>query len=939
MQLMNSKGIRASEFFRKHASATSRLWAGVLIAGSLAGIAAAQPVNDHFANRTLIPSLPATVNGDTTGSTLEAGDPMTGRSIWWKFTPQVSGSHYISAYPAYANAYRLHLYSGNSLGTLVKQEGQRITSAPTYTWLEKFELTAGVEYSILVGSMVDWVVGPVTLKVNRNSPPVVAVTHPTAGKPYYHGTNVELRVNASDADGNVARVDYYLGPHYYEGSSQPVASSTVAPFSATITLPTGDAYQERVFAVATDDQGAKTVSASVSFLVTQYVAPPANDHFADRILIPALPATVSGNSGGSTYEDGEPVAGRSIWWKFVPQASGSHYISAYPGGSINHRFQLYTGNSLGALVKQTGQLINGSPAGTRMEKFELSAGVEYSVRIGSQGSLDDDPVTLTIAWNSPPVVSITHPTAGKPYYNGTNLELRVNASDPDGNVARVDYYFGHHYNEGSSQPVASSTVSPFSATTTLPPAGTYQENVFAVATDNQGAKTVSASVSFLITEYVAPPANDHFADRILIPALPATVSGNNDGSTYEEGEPVAARSIWWKFIPQTSGSHYISAYPNGSTIGRIRLYTGNSLGTLVNLTGQLINGSPEGTRMEKFELSAGVEYSVRIGSQGSLGDDPVTLTVSRNAPPSISIANPVDGMPYYVGTDLELRVNASDPDGNVARVDYYYDSYAEGTSQPIATSTVSPFTSTVTLPPAANHFQRILAVATDNSGAKTVSASVLFLITYYTPNDFFGNRKIITGERVFELGDNQYSTTEAGETGGGDKSIWWSWTAPVSGTFVISSRGWPAGFMPKVDVYTGSSLDALTLVGSGTANYLSTTYTAQVSLDATAGQTYAIRVATVLGLGGEAGLSILPLSPPGTPPQLEILPFSNNGKIEFMVLTNSAVSTELQRSPDLKTWTPFTSTTYPPNGYFKEIYPRPSESSYFYRIVEKAPPP
>ena len=705
---MNSERIRASRFFHKLASTASQLWAVTLISGSLAGIAAAQPVNDHFANRTLIPSLPATVNGDTTGSTLEAGDPMTGRSIWWKFTPQTSGSHFISAYPDYTNAYRLHLYSGNSLGTLVKQEGQLISSAPTYTWLERFELTAGVEYSILVGSTVDWDVGPVILTVNRNSPPAVSVTHPTAGKPYYHGMELEMRVNASDPDGNVARVDYYFGPHYYEGSSQPVASSTVAPFSATMTVP---------------------------------------------------------------------------------------------------------------------------------------------------------------------------------------------------------------------------------------PAGTYQENVFAVATDNQGAKTVSASVSFLITEYVAPPPNDHFADRILIPALPATVSGNSGGSTYEDGEPVAARSIWWKFIPQASGSHYISAYPDGSTNDRFHLYTGNSLGTLVKQTGQLMNGAPAGTRMEKFELSAGVEYSVRIGSQGSLSDDPVTLTITGNAPPSISITNPVDSLPYYVGTDLELRVNASDPDGNVARVDYYYDSYAEGTSQPIATSTVPPFTSTITLPPAANHLQRILAVATDNSGAKTVSASVLFLITYDTPNDFFANRKIITGNRVFELGDNQYATSEAGETGGGSKSIWWSWTAPVSGTFVISSRGWPAGFMPRVDVYSGSSLDALTHVGSGTASDLSTTYTAQVTLDATAGQTYEIRVATVLGLGGEAGLSILPLSPPGTPPQLEILPFSDNGKIEFMVLTNSAVSTELQRSPDLKTWTPFTSTTYPPNGYFKEIYPRPSESSYFYRIVEKAPPP
>ena len=930
MQLMNPERNSALRFLRQLALKAGQLWVGILISASLAGIAAAQPVNDHFVNRTLIPSAPATVTGNTTGSTLEAGDPMTGRSIWWKFTPQVSGSYFISAYPDYTPYFRMHVYTGSSIDALVMQTGELINNVPTYTWMEKFELTADVEYSILIGSERDWDQDAVTLTVTRNSPPSVSITNPTASEQTYHGHQLELQVNASDSDGSIARVDYYFSSHW-EPTSQPVASSTVPPFSATITLPQGDGYSQHVFAVATDNQGAKTTSATVLFLITQYVAPPLNDHFADRTLIPAIPATVSGDTGGSTPEAGEPMAGRSIWWKFTPQVSGSYYISAYPNGSTNDRFHLYTGNSLGALVKQNGQLIGGALPDTRLEKFELTAGVEYSVRVGSAGSLSEDPVTLTITRNSPPSVSITNPTVSKPSYHGQQLELRVDAADPDGSIARVDYYFG------PGEPVASSSVLPFSATVTLPQAevGNYYQTVHAVATDNLGAKITSATVSFLVTPYAAQPVNDHFADRTLIPSIPATVSGTTAGATSETEDPMGGRSIWWTFTPQESGSYFISA----STGFALHLYMGNSLNALVKQTGQLIGGAPADTRLEKFELTADVEYSILANS--TIEDyGPVTLTVTRNSPPSVSIANPTASMPYYVGTDLELRVNASDPDGSVARVDYYYDSYyLEGTSQPIATSTVPPFSTTITLPPAGNHYQSILAVATDNNGAKTVSATISFLITYNTPNDFFANRKTITGERVFELGDNQYATAEAGETGGGSKSIWWSWTAPASKTYIISSRGWPAGFIPRIDVYTGSSLDALTSVGSNSGSDLNTTYTAQVSLDATAGQTYAIRVTTVLGMGGEAGLSILPPSPSGTPPQLEMLPFSGNGKVEFMVLTNSAVSTELQRSPDLKTWTAFTSTTYPPNGYFKEIYPRPSESSYFYRIVEKVPPP
>lgn len=442
----------------------------------------------------------------------------------------------------------------------------------------------------------------------------------------------------------------------------------------------------------------------------------------------------------------------------------------------------------------------------------------------------------------------------------------------------------------------------------------------------------------LISIIDARPVNDNFADRTLIPSIPSTVSGDTTSSTPEVGDPLSDRSIWWKFTPQESGSYFISAYPNYTNFFRLHLYTGSSLNTLVKQNGQRIAGAPVYTWLEKFELTAGVEYSILVGSNIDWDYGPVTLTVTRNTPPAISITNPTANDPYYVGDELELRVNASDPDGSIARVDYYFDlHYYEGSSQPIATSTVAPFSATITLPQAGAYYQNIFAVATDNNGAKTVSASVSFLITYSTQNDFFADRKQITGERIFESGNNRYATLEAGETGG-QKSIWWSWTAPASKTFIVSSRGWPSGFYPRIDIYTGSSLNTLTSVGSNSFNGLNTTYTAQVALSATADQTYAIRVTTVGGIGGETSLSILPPSPPGTPPQIESFRISKSGEMEFMILSNSAAFSELQGSPDLKSWTPFGS-TYPPNGYFREVFPRPSDPSYFYKISEKIPGP
>lgn len=436
----------------------------------------------------------------------------------------------------------------------------------------------------------------------------------------------------------------------------------------------------------------------------------------------------------------------------------------------------------------------------------------------------------------------------------------------------------------------------------------------------------------------AQPVNDRFVNRTFIPSIPATVNGSTTSSTSEAGDPLSERSVWWKFTPQETGSYFISAYPNYTPYFRLYLFTGNSLDTLVKQNGTMIQNVPIFTWMEKFELTAGVEYSIVVGSDRDWDHGPVTLTLTRNERPVISVTNPTPILPSYVGEPLELRADASDPDGTVVRVDYYFDLYyQEGISQPVATSTVAPFSATVILPPAGNFYERVFAVATDNQGAKTISDSVTFLITHRTSNDFFSNRAQVAGERVLDRGDLQYATSEVGEPVG-SKSIWWTWTAPASKTYVLSARGLLGGFQPRIDIYTGNSVDQLTSVVVNEVAGNAHTYSAQVELNATAGQTYAIRIVTVLGFGGETEFSIVPVSPPGTAPQIDHLRLTESGDWEMLFSSNSIPTVAVQESPDLKTWTTLYG-VYPSNGYFKKVLERKSESSYFYRIIEVSPGP
>jgi hypothetical protein len=79
-------------------------------------------------------------------------------------------------------------------------------------------------------------------------------------------------------------------------------------------------------------------------------------------------------------------------------------------------------------------------------------------------------------------------------------------------------------------------------------------------------------------------------------------------------------------------------------------------------------------------------------------------------------------------------------------------------------------------------------------------------------NDNFTNAIPLTNYWVTVTGNNAYATRESGDPTAGDKSVWWSWTAPTSGVYTVTAVGLPGYFYPFLGAYVGTALTNLTLV-------------------------------------------------------------------------------------------------------------------------------
>ncbi|MCI0534183.1 MAG: Ig-like domain-containing protein [Verrucomicrobiales bacterium] len=164
-------------------------------------------------------------------------------------------------------------------------------------------------------------------------------------------------------------------------------------------------------------------------------------------------------------------------------------------------------------------------------KFERVGTFSYRCNphaaLGMTGS-----ITVRPAANQPPTVSITSPAEGATFTAPATVTVQTQASDPDGTVAKVDFF-------SNGNLVGTAATSPFTITLNNVPAGNY--SLTATATDNQNATTTSSAVNIVVNP---PTANNPPTVAITSPAtglslaapgavtLEATAS-DSDGSVSE----------------------------------------------------------------------------------------------------------------------------------------------------------------------------------------------------------------------------------------------------------------------------------------------------------------------------------------------------------------------------------------------------------------------
>lgn len=133
---------------------------------------------------------------------------------------------------------------------------------------------------------------------------------------------------------------------------------------------------------------------------------------------------------------------------------------------------------------------------------------------------------VTIRVNAPPAAALTSPVPGASFTAPATIQLIANALDSDGSVARVDFLQG-------TTPIGTASTAPYSFDWINVPQGIYA--LTAVATDNDGAVTTSATVNVAVNSgvaqiyYIVP-------DHLNTPRMIA----NSAGTTvwrWDQGEP------------------------------------------------------------------------------------------------------------------------------------------------------------------------------------------------------------------------------------------------------------------------------------------------------------------------------------------------------------------------------------------------------------------
>jgi hypothetical protein len=373
------------------------------------------------------------------------------------------------------------------------------------------------------------------------------------------------------------------------------------------------------------------------------------------------------------------------------------------------------------------------------------------------------------------------------------------------------------------------------------------------------------------------PANDHFSNAQILEGYDVDTTFDLSGSTLEENEPNFVRSVWFKWIAPEAGELTINGTlenDDSSFLVKFGTFNGGSVGELRELgkTDARENSYPIIHALDPGQTVmiqvTGKNFD-RLNTEGSLSLDfePTFANDSHLAPIDLGVAPSLD----FIADNTGATRNPLDWDGinrdHSGSVWYQWTATGDGFLYVLPDSHSSQFDPVVSLHSGDGDLDDQPLATSSGSSRSPVSAGETYLLSYSTNENHLDGLSDVslrfenvheeyqhthalplpsessvqmTGSFRHSLLDESISYEELREQEWHSlpsSSLWYSWTAPSSGSFIINrTQGYSTMAVWQNDEVNGPIL--LTGDQSGT-----------LSFTAVGGQSYLISALTTSSPG------------------------------------------------------------------------------------------
>ena len=407
-----------------------------------------------------------------------------------------------------------------SVELFISGQSAAVLTAPpfTYDWI------ASVEGNIQIRAVATDQANQqretsITVKVGNttNIPPVVQLTSPADGSEHNEGNTVSIAATATDQDGQITNVDFYVDDLL-------ISTDSTAPFAADWIAVKGN---HQIKASATDNANATTFSLTADVNVIGDTNP------GQCAGVPAYAAGTSYNTGDLVTNVNRlfhcDVAGwcsSSAAWAYEPGV-GQHWQMAWTDqgecDTSTKPIVNITTPSENAIVLAGSQVAieatasdaDGSVSQVEFFVNEQSIAVDQSapytaswlatnigetriaaVATDNENNQSVQSTVLVSVSDEPVVTSITSPSNGTSVSQGSNVQITATASSISGDIVSVTFFV-------NGTEVDSDVSAPYSFNWAATQTGNF--TVTSRATDNQGNFAISNGVSISV---VSPTVNE-----------------------------------------------------------------------------------------------------------------------------------------------------------------------------------------------------------------------------------------------------------------------------------------------------------------------------------------------------------------------------------------------------------------------------------------------